>query len=216
MSAPVGSLKDLQDLLQGRGGYVFEPRPFAFYSALMYAAANGLNEKLHNYVVSHYEFFNAQTGPNWLVAVVEDIGREQSIEKFKPQQVYEIARYLGVPVDDIPAIVFFTEPETRNETLVLRLSDVLPEPGEIKEENLTMLFGKIAAIIDNICQTDAPSDARLKVLREALSREWPESSTVGAKLTSAIGWLKVSAATATTVLGAIDSLVKLLKATGLY
>ena len=48
----------------------------------MYTPTNGLNKLLHEYVKSHFELFNAQTGPNWLVAVVEDINRQQAIGDF--------------------------------------------------------------------------------------------------------------------------------------
>ena len=216
MSEPVGSLRDLQELLEGRGGYVFAQRPFPFYSVLMYAPTNGLNKLLHEYVTSHFELFNVQTGPNWLVAVLEDINRKHSIKDFRPQDVYDVARYLGARVDDVPAIVFFTEPKDRNETLVLNLEGVFPDSGKVADEDLTKLFSKIAAIIDDICQRGVPSDDRLTALREALKREWSEDPTWGTKITSAVEWLKVSAASATTVLGAITSIAKLLKASGLF
>ena len=173
MSAPVGSLKDLQELLEERSSYVFEQRPFPFYGVLLYTPTNALNKLLHDYVVSHFEFFNVQTGRNWLVAVLEDINYGESIEKFKPQDVYEIARYLGARVDAIPAIVFFTEPKERNETLVLSLRYILPESSDVTDEDLTGLFGKLAATIDDICQRSLPSGARLKALRQALNQEWP-------------------------------------------
>ena len=216
MSAPVGSLRDLQELLDGRARDVFEQRPFSFYSVLLYTPTNGLNQRLHEYVASHFELFNAQTGPNWLVAVVEDINRKQPIETFKPQDVYEIARFLGARVDAIPAIVFFTEPKDRNETLVLRLTDILPEASEATDEKLTQFFGKLAATIDDTCRGGRPSSARLDALGQALRREWPKDPSWGARLSSAVEWLKTSAATATTVFGAISSVVALLRTAGLY
>jgi hypothetical protein len=227
MSAPVGSLRDLQELLEGRGGYVFEQRSFAFYSVLLYTPMNGLNKLLHEYIVGHegadgqhipghFELFNAQTGPNWLVAIVEDVSRAQPIERFKPEDVYEIARYLGASVDDVPAIVFFTDPRERNETLVLRLKDVLPDAGQVTDEDLTTLFGKIASMIDNLCKKQMPDDARLDNLRDALKRAWPKDSAWGAKVSTSVGWLEVSATKANTILGAITSLVKLIQSTGLY
>jgi hypothetical protein len=44
--------------LEGRHGYVFEQRTFPFSGALLYAPANGLNQRLHQYVVCHFELFN--------------------------------------------------------------------------------------------------------------------------------------------------------------
>ena len=217
MSAPVGSLRDLQDLLEGRGSYVFEQRPFPYYSVLMYAPTNGLNKLLHEYVSSHYELFNSQTGPNWLVAVIEDIGRDRSIEESsRPQDVYDIARYLGARVDDIPALVFFTDPQERNETLILRLGDILPESSNITDEILTDLFGRIAAIIDDLSPASISPDVRLSRLRDALGREWPKDSKWGGWARNAVGWLKVSATTATSVIGALDNVARLLKAISIY
>jgi len=216
MAAPVGSLKDLQELLEDRGGYVFEQRPFPFYSVLLYTPSNSLNKLLHEYVVSHFELFNAQTGPNWLVAVLEDINRAEQIGKFKPEDVYQVARFLGVGVDAIPAIVFFTEPKERKDTLVLNLRDILPEASSITDDKLTQLFSKLAAKIDDISQRNLAGDARLEVLRKDLIREWPDDLEWGQKLASAVEWVKISAVTATSVLGAISGIVEFLQGRGIY
>lgn len=241
MSAPVGSLKDLQDLLDGVATLYGEPRFFPFYSVLMYTPLNGLNKALHRYIVgvpdtngesprtaptrlgkdSHFDLFNNQTGPHWLVAIVEDINREQRIEKFSAEAVYDIARYLGARVDDLPAIVFFTEPRNRNQTLVLKLAEVLPTAEKLKEEDITNLISKIAATIDDLWEQHGASDARLNLLRDKLADKlaydlWPEGVTTEDKAPSRFDWLKASAANAPTVLGAITSLVNLIKALGLY
>jgi hypothetical protein len=208
-------MMDLKELLEGRGGHVFEERLFPFYGVLLYTPTNGLNKLLHDYIISHFELFNAQTGPNWLVAVVEDINRNQSIEKFKPQDVYEIARFLGAPVDAIPAIVFFTEPKVRNETLVLRLKDFLPESSGITDEDLTGLFGKLATKIDNVCQRSSPNDSRLKSLNQAIKKEWTRNPSFGERLSYAGEGLKTSAAAAPTVFHALNNIVEFLMKTGL-
>lgn len=201
MAAPVGSLNDLQILLENPdSSNVFEKRGFHFYGVLLYTSAKGksaegnpekgLNESLHKYIIDHYEFFNVQTGPNWLVAILEDIGRRNPFKRFKPEDVYRIARYLGAPVDTIPAIVFFTEPKERQETLVLRLSNILDESEEIKDEKFTNLFGKLATIIDKICEEGVPADKRLESLRKAISQAWPNSVVWGDQSTSSIQQLK--------------------------
>jgi hypothetical protein len=208
MSAPVGSLRELQDLLEGgHGGYRFEQRPFHFYSVLMYTPTNGLNKLLHEYVVSHDELFNAQTGPNWLVAILEDIHGKELKPEFRPQDVYKIARYLGVPVNAIPAIVFFTEPKGHKETLILRLRDIFPYSSKVTDEDLTELFSKIAATIDN--DIDLASNRRLDELRKALISEWKNKITMGERITSVIGALTMSASTMSTVFNAIGSFLKL-------
>ncbi len=74
MSMPIGSISELKELLEGSGKqYVFEERKFPFYSVLIYSHIKGLNNYLHTYVMNNFELFNKQTGPNWLVALLEDI-----------------------------------------------------------------------------------------------------------------------------------------------
>jgi hypothetical protein len=229
MSAPVGSLRDLQDLLDGVATLYGEPRYFPFYSVLLYTPMNGLNESLHRYIVgrwdadaksligSHFELFSAQTGPNWLVAIVEDINRGQEIERFSAGAVYEIARDLGARVDDLPIIVFFTEPRTRKETLVLKLVEALPAAERIKDEDIINLISKIAATVDGVWHRHGSSDGRLNALRDELANAlWPLGSTAASKAQSGLDWLKVSSANAPTIIAAITSVVNLIKALGLY
>lgn len=208
MSMPVGSLKDLVDLLEGRGQYVFEDRPFRFYGVLLYAPTNGLNQFLHQYVVGHFQLFNRQTGPNWLVAVLEDINRKQGIDEFRPEDVYAIARYLGVRVDAVPAIVLFTEPKERNDTLVLSLKSVLPEAGELGDEHFTTLIGKLAAIIDEISERDLPAAARLEALRSQIAKEWPKDPDLGKRLAAGLDWLDASTTKGASIMRSLSTIVE--------
>jgi hypothetical protein len=215
MSAPVGSLKDLQDLLNGEVTMVYGAvtRPYPFYSVLLYAPLNGLNEALHSYIKRHYEYsFSGLTGPNWLVAVVEDINREQEIEKFSPAAVYDIARYLGALVSDIPALIFFTEPKVRHDTRILRLAEFLPPADQIKDENITEFFGRIAATIDKMQEENKSTDpARLQLLAEKLA-----SFRVPGRPQPKPDWFKAAVANAPSILGAVTSAVNLMKALNLY
>jgi hypothetical protein len=147
VSAPIGSLKDLQKLLNGEDQYIYMKKSFPFYSVLLYTPTNGINQALHMYVVDNFEFFHVATGPNWLVAVIEDIGAGHQINEFKPQYVYTIARYLGAPVDQIPAFVFFTDPKEHKDTLILPLNN----SGLVTIEDVKKHIVKIAAVIDKIC-----------------------------------------------------------------
>jgi hypothetical protein len=71
---PVGSLSDLQELLEKDTSVRLGCEPnLAFYALLIYASENALNKRLHKYVERRCENFNALIGPNWLVAVLEDI-----------------------------------------------------------------------------------------------------------------------------------------------
>ena len=64
------TLRGLVDLLErvpeDRGGY-------PFYGVLVYPPLNGLNQRLHEYVVSRWDYLNDPTGDNALVvALVND------------------------------------------------------------------------------------------------------------------------------------------------
>jgi hypothetical protein len=119
------------------------------------------------YVVDNFEFFHVATGPNWLVAVIEDIGAGHQIYEFKPQDVYTIARYLGAPVDQIPSFVFFTDPKEHKDTLILPLNN----SGLVTIEDVKKLIVKIAAIIDKICSDQhIASSERLTALKKELRK----------------------------------------------
>jgi hypothetical protein len=77
--------------------------------------------------------------------VVEDINRAEGIENSRPEDVYTIARFLGARVDALPAVVFFTELQSRDDTLVLRLRERLPGAEHATDEAITTLFGALAA-----------------------------------------------------------------------
>jgi hypothetical protein len=216
MSAPIGSLSDLQDLLETGTNAMYGQDTFAVYSVLLYAPSNGLNKLLHEYVLRNFETFRVITGPHWLVAVIEDIPNWKTIKDFKPEEVYAVARYLGASVDDVPAIIFFTEPKERQETLVLKLSDILPPTKEVKDEDLTNLFTKLASIIDAMCLSGVLKSDMLKVLRKKIEEQWQEDPDWAQGIKTAIGWLKTSAVAATSVLGALAALVKLLQVAGLH
>jgi hypothetical protein len=201
--AAVGSLKDLQDLLEEGQNMLDHFSDYPFYSVLMYTPRNSLNKKLHAYVVSHTKFLHLQTGLNWLVFVVEDLNRDYPIEEFRPEDVYRIARYLGAEVEDIPGIIFFTEPNERNETLVVRLSELLPPSEDVTDEDLTNLFGKLITIIDSC--SEVASDRRLECLSRKIKREWPQPSS----------WPTISVAEAATVAGALTAILTFLSEVGI-
>ncbi|WP_433968193.1 hypothetical protein [Tunturiibacter gelidiferens] len=210
MSQPIGNLSDLQDLLENGVSYMYGDNTFAVYSVLLYTRTEGLNRRLHEYVWKHFDQFRKQTGPNWLVAIVEIPGRTPEEEpKFKPESVYEIARYLGAGADDIPAIIFFTDPKERKETLILQLRDIFPS-GEPKDDDLEQFFAKVATMIDNMCKTDRTNGEMLSVLRKQIEEKFGEDPQWAKGLESAMGWVKTSAVAATSVFGAIAALVKLL------
>ncbi len=212
MSQPVGSLKDLQDLLNGETTLYGDANKYPFYGVLLYAPLKGLNEALHAFVKLNFELFGMLTGPNWLVAVVEDFNRDQEIEKFTAAAVYDIARYLGAPVSDVPALIFFIEPKERQDTRILRLAEFLPPADQITNEHIVQLFGKIADAIGAIGKQNKLADpARLQLLAEKL-----ESVLAKGKPQAEHHWFQTAVANAPSILGAITSAVNLAKALHLY
>jgi len=203
VSNPIGSLKDLQKLLDGQEQYIYEQRIFPFYGVLLYTPNNGVNGALHNYVKSNPEFFHTQTGDNWRVAVLEDITNEHFIDGFKPEEVYIIARYLGVPVDQIPAFVIFTEPKERKETLIVQLGEI----DQATNEDIRKVISTIAAKIDDICENDVPSDGRLAALHKALSEAWKEDPVWAFKFKAMGKWLATGVVSAATIVKAINDIV---------
>lgn len=155
----------MQKLLDDQDQDIYEKKLFPFYSVLLYGPMKGVNQAFHTYVVNNFEFFHTATGPNWLVAVVEDIRDQHYIDGFRPQDIYAIARYLGAPVDRIPAFVFFTDPKERKGTLILPLGN----SGLATEEDVHKLITKIATIIDTICaDQQIVTNRRLAALKKEL------------------------------------------------
>jgi hypothetical protein len=95
-----------------------------------------------------------------MLAALENRARGRAITDFRPEEVYDIARELGVSVADVPALVFFTAPKKRADTLVLRLGDFVPD--DVSDADLTDFFRSLAAICRRVrCPLQAePSQTR--------------------------------------------------------
>jgi hypothetical protein len=166
MAAPIYGLEDFVRLFEEGADY------FPFYSVILYTPQNGLDGRLHEYVSSHWNFLNRLTGDSSLLAALESRDHARSIDDFKPEEVYDIARELGVPVSAVPALVFFTSARDRDETLVLKLGEFLS--SDVGDEELTDFFRGLAAVVD-VCAARDERD-RLECLRRGIEREWPEDS----------------------------------------
>jgi hypothetical protein len=92
---------------------------------------------------------------------------------------------------------------------------IFPDSSKVTDEDLTKLFSKIAATIDKICQEGVSSEVRLTKLRDDLNTEREKDPEWRGRITSAAEWIKKSSAAATTIVGAIDGIVKLLKSVGM-
>ena len=198
---PIYSLKDFLEVLQ-------QGHTYPFYGVLLYTPMNGLDARLHQYVMSRWQFLNRLTGNSCLLFAVEDIERGQDIKEFKPEEIYDIARTLGTSgtsVKDIPCIVFFTEPKTQSETLVLKLGEFLPASNDLTDDNLTDFFRSLEAILDS-CSTRA-SNMRLQCLKEGLNREWPKESTWFKRVSELGGWVVKSTVGAASIASAISAII---------
>lgn len=197
------SLRDLIDLLESGN-----EEAYPYYCVLIYPPLNGLNQRLHEFVVSHWRLLNTLTGDNCLLVAVEDIDRQTG--DFRPEDVYSIARLLGVDVKDIPCMVFFTEPGTRQDTLVLRLGDFLPEARTLTDDDLTDLFQSLQSIIDQ-CVTTGSDTERLDCLRHGVDSNWPIESRWHDRLEGAKDAFVPSLTATATILQAMMKILPILR-----
>jgi hypothetical protein len=194
---PIYGLEDFLDLLES-GDY------YPYYSVILYTPQNGLDQRLHEYVDKQWRYLNQLTGSNSLLAALENRERDRAIGDFKPEDVYDIARELGVSVAAVPALVFFASPKERADTLVVRLGDFLP--ADVSDADLTDFFRSLAAIVDECAARDVGD--HLECLRRGIAEEWPADS-VWADRANEIGNAVVSSTTqAATVVGALATIMK--------
>ncbi len=149
-----------------------DPTRFPFYCVLLYPPLNGLNERLRQYTMSRWWQLDRLTGDSCALLVVDDVDRR--IREYRPEDIYDIARDLGAKVVDLPCMVFFTDPQTRTETMILRLARFLPPAKDVTDEHFTNLFSAVAAACDT-CR-DEPPDRALRALRRHLRAAWPRDS----------------------------------------
>ncbi|MCC6446690.1 MAG: hypothetical protein IT210_24975 [Armatimonadetes bacterium] len=201
MMALVYSLKSFLRLIE-------EADPYPFYAALLYTPSNGLDARLHTYVREQWRFLNRLTGDSCLLFAVEDVDGGLSIEAFQPEEVYDIARNLGVSVQALPCLVFFTDPHARQDILTLSLGDLFTDPASLKDEDMTAFFRELQALVD-ACSVVEPAQ-RLACLRESIARAWPQESCWAepiARLSAAGTWLAVSATTGASLVQALRTIV---------
>lgn len=195
---------DLKSYLESGRKYAFP-----FYCVLLYKPVNGLHAKLHEYVADQWRYLDTLTGRTCLMLAIENPRGTTAIRNFRPQDVYEVARYLGAPADALPCMVFFTEPDTRRDTLVIRLRPVLPAETKLTNEDLTAFFEHVAVTLD-ACASGG--EERLACLKRQLRgprgigiSQWAGAASRARK------YLIVSVASAGTLAAALDSIAQLLQ-----
>jgi hypothetical protein len=200
MAEPIYGLEDFVRLFEQSAEL------YPYYSVILYTPQNGLDERLHEYVAGHWDLLNRLTGDSSLLAALENRDVNRGIEDFRPEEVYDIARELGVSVADVPALVFFSSPHERDDILVLKVGEFLP--SDVTDEHLTDFFRSLSAIVDS-CAGGAEPD-RLDCLRRNLKEAWPEDSRWRARA-SEIGGALVSSTTKTaTVVQALSVIMQIL------
>jgi hypothetical protein len=190
---------------------------YPFYAVLLYTPLNGLDQRTREYARSRMVYLNALTGRNCLMFVLEDVDRGVSIEDFRPEDVYEVARHLGASVEDLPCVVFFTDPSRRNETLVLRLRDRFPDATAATNDRLTDFFRSLQAVVDACSERDGAADQGLACLRDGFRARWPKGSKLPdylAKTASVRDWVVASVTAGATVLTSLSTVVKAIAAFG--
>ena len=176
---------------------------YSFYGVMLYAPSNGLDGRLHRYVLDHWGYLHHLTGDITLLMALERLGSERSLESFKPEEIYDIARYLGVPADQLPALAIFTNPSRRQEIRVLNLREFLVPADELTDEAITDFFRSLVTAIDRC----AESDQRLRCLDEGLRQQWPPQSQWKDRVDGAGEIVTASASSGNSVLGALHQIL---------
>src|SRR3954452_761455 len=210
MAAPIYGLEDFVRLFDENVDY------FPFYSVILYTPQNGLDQRLHEYVSSHWNFLNRLTGETSLLAALESRDHDRSISDFRPEEVYDIARELGVPVNAVPALVFFTAAKDRDATLVLKLGEFLSPT--VTDEELTDFFRGLAAVVDICAARDEGEQLaclprgseRLECLRRGIEREWPKDSQCHGRARDIANCVVASTTKAATVVQALSVIAGLI------
>jgi hypothetical protein len=183
---PIRSFEHLAQALEGGLD------PYPYYCMLMYAPGNGLDERLANYTHSRWDELDRLTGDSCLLFAMDSVEAGRPLTSFRPQDIFEIARYLGATVADVPGMLMFTQPHDREDVLVLRLREILPPSEQLKDEDLSILFREWAAIMDSYAQGKATD--RLDCLESSLEDLWPTATPWPDQLAEGGRWLvKVSA-----------------------
>jgi hypothetical protein len=202
MMAPLRGLEDAEAAL--RSGVT---TGYPFFGILLYAPGNGLDGRLHEYVVEHWEMLNGLTGPNVLLMALEDTDQGREISDFRPEDVYDIARLLGVAVDAVPAIALFESVATREHGVRLQLGSVLSH--DVTDADLTQFFRGVAAAIDGCA--DQPEGKRVACLEKNFAARWPRDSPWYTRVSAGAKSLVAVAQPAVSFLQSLSEIVRLVR-----
>ena len=116
---------------------------------------------------------NSLTGDNCLMMALAETPATTA-DDFTPGDVYQIARLLGVDVELLPCIVFFTDPKQRRDTLVLSLANFFSAADDATDDRLTKWFRSVQSVID-AC-VGRGTDNKLECLRDGINQHFPRDA----------------------------------------
>lgn len=202
MMQPLRNLESVEAAL--RSGVTSE---YPFIGILLYAPGNGLDGRLHEYVVTHWQMLHGLTGPNVLLMALEDSDQGVEISDFRPEDIYAIARLLGVAVDALPALALFESVTTPERGVRLALGSVLTH--DVSDADLTQFFRGIAAAIDACAEQ--PEGKRAACLEKNVAARWPRDSPWYSQVRDAAKSLVAVADPAVSFLNALGQIVQLVQ-----
>ena len=180
---------------------------YPFYGVMLYAPTNGLDGLLHEYVMDHWSLLHHLTGEATLLLALERLHPDRPLDSFRPEEVYDIARHLGVAVDQLPALAIFTDPTRLKDIRVLSLREFLLPTDQLSDEELTDFFRSLVAALDS-CSASPPK-ARLPCLEKNISKQWPSDSHLKERVTKAGVVLTASASVGATILNALQQILQI-------
>jgi hypothetical protein len=183
--------------------------PYPFYGVMLYTPTNGLDARLHEYVLSHWSFLDGLTGETCLLLAMERLDRRRPLDSFRPEEIYAIARYLGVGVDALPALVIFTDPAREGGTRLLRLGEFLVPADDLPDAAITDFFRSLIAALD-VC-VGSPPDARLRCADEGISKNWPADSQWRDRVAQTGAVVTASAAVGATIVHSLGEILRILR-----
>jgi len=140
-----------------------EARPSGFYAIVFSTTATTPEQQLNSFIQGWWqELDTLMASADSACFAVAD-----SLDVRTRQDVYLVAREMGIPFEALPAIAFFVEPEDLREVMYVGLGDFLKNPDDYRDR-LWELFRAIAGAMARA--TDAstsPSRNRLLARRQA-------------------------------------------------
>jgi hypothetical protein len=152
-----------------------ELRPLGFYAVIFSTTDTGVEQTVNSFVAREWQSLDALIGAaDSLCFAIAD-----NLDVRRRQDVYLVARELGVPFEALPAMAFFAQPADLRKVMYVRLGEFLDDDAD--DDQMWRLFRGIADAIvraTDVSSTEkrAASRRRAKSIAErrldALAEEW--------------------------------------------